>query len=138
VTSASRGHGNQFSVCVDGDMIDVPGENGIGIVVIDYRTRGVSSKNMYDTSHELSESHHLVKAIDGIKDGNYVIMGVKGEGAKKLSNELIKAISSLGSEEIGKLEYGDSWAMITRKGCPTSTREARQHEAVTLQRTDIF
>jgi hypothetical protein len=79
-----------------------------------------------------------MKLIDGIKDGNYIVMGIKGEGAKKLTNDAKNAIANLGSEDIYKLEYRDSWAMVVRKGNVKSIREARQHEAVTLTRTDDF
>lgn len=139
VESASLNHGNEFVASVDEIMIDVPGERGIGIVVIDYHTRTVSYKNMFDTSQESGESEHLVKLLHRIKDGCYVIMGVKGDGARKLTKEARNEIENLGSDEIHKLEYGDSWAMIVRKGNTTSIREARDHKhAVTLNRTDDF
>jgi len=138
VTSASREHGDQFSVCVDGQMIDVPGERGIGIVVVDYHTRNVSYKNMFDTSQSTTESQQLVKMMSRIRDGFYIVMGVKGEGAKMLSQEARREIAELGSNEIGKLECGDSWAMIVRKGLPSSVREARQRNAINIQRSDDF
>jgi len=139
VTSASANSGDQFSVAVDGQMIDVPGDRGIGIVVIDYHTRNVAYKHMYDTSQEKEESDKLVKLLDRTKDGCYIIMGVKGDGARKLTKEAKNAISNvLGSNEIRKLEYQDSWALIARKGDIKSIREARQPQAVTLQRTDDF
>jgi len=119
-------------------MIDVPGERGIGIVVVDYHTRTVSYKHMYDTSENSAESEKSVKLIDRIKDGSYIVMGVKDEAARQLSTDAKKAIANLGSEEINKLEYRDSWAMIVRKGNVKSIREARQHYPVTLQRTDAF
>jgi len=138
VTSASREHGDQFTACVDGELIDVDGERGIAIVVVDYHTRKVSFKHLFDTSQGKDESEQLVKLLHRVKDGNYIIMGVKGEGARKLSNEAKDAVASLGSEEIQNLKIGDSWAMIMRKGEPSSVREARQPQLITIQRTDTF
>jgi hypothetical protein len=85
------------------------------------------------------EAGNLVKLLDRTKDGSYVIMGVKGDGARKLTNEARNAIADMfGSSEIRKLEYNESWAMIARKGNIKSIREAREPQAVTLQRTDDF
>jgi len=138
VTSANHKHGNQFSVILDGEMVEVEGDRGIGIVVVDYNTRNVCSKHMFDTSQQTTESDKLAKTIERIKDGDYVIMGVKGDGARKLTNELKTAIANLGSDEIYNLNYEDSWAMIVRKDYPKSIRETRQLEAVTIKRTDDF
>ena len=138
VTSANHKHGDRFSVAVDGGLIDVPGERGVGLVVVDYHTRNVSYKHIFDTSQETAESDKLAKAIERIKDGDYVIMGIKGDGSRKLTNDAKFAISNLGSDEIYKLGFEDSWAMIVRKGESHLVREAREHNAVTLQRSDDF
>ena len=139
VTSASKEHGDQFSVCVDGEMIEIEeGEIGIGIVVVDPRTRKVSYKHLFDTHHEESESENLIKTINRIKDGAYYVIGVKGEGAKRLTNQAKDSISKLGSHEINKLECGESWAMIGKKGDTHTIREARQVESVTILRSDHF
>jgi len=65
-------------------------------------------------------------------------MGIKGDGSRKLTNEARNCISNLGSEQIYKVGFEDSWAMISRKGDPYSIREAREHNSVTLTRSDAF
>lgn len=85
------------------------------------------------------EADKLAKLLERTKDGSYVIMGVKGDGARKLTNGARNTIANMfGSKEILKLEYNESWAMIARKGNIKSIREAREPQAVTLQRTDDF
>jgi len=118
VTSASMECGNKFTVNCEGNAIEVPGERGIGIVVIDKDSKKPSINKMFDTYTDPANCTQLLNTLEKVKDGSYVIMGVKEEASRCLTPNLKQCISIMGSTEINRLSYRDSWAMAVKKGSP--------------------
>jgi len=133
VSSASCELGNHFKVILDGKEVKVEGERGIGLVVVEKGTRRVTFARMFDTYLDPNESSKLNSILFQVKPGNLIIMGIKDEGSRSLSVDLINTISMLGSKLIHQLGYRDSWAFVVRKGKPESAREVKDsHQAVEL------
>jgi len=125
VGSASGDHGNYFKVSVDGHPINAPGERGIGLVVVEKGTRKVLFSRIFDTHLDPNECVKLHSIIQDVKPGNFIVIGVKDEGSRSLSLDLIQSITLLGSKYIQSLTPLDSWAFIVRKGKPHSAQEAK-------------
>jgi len=134
VHSGGYDHGNTLTITVDGHHIELNGNRGIGVVIVEKGTRHINHKKFYDTYQDASESTKLANLIHQVKQGNIIVMGIKDEGSHSLSDEAKSAIASLGSHEIHHLGYRDSWALIARKGKPGNATEVRAHHAVDLER----
>jgi len=130
IGSASHDYGNYFKVTVDGQEINIPGERGIGLVIVEKGTRRINFARMFDTHLDPNESSKLNSILYQTQPGNLLIMGVKDEGSRSLTLDLIQTLSSLGSKEIHQLGYRDSWIFVARKGKPQNAREIRESNQV--------
>jgi len=126
VSSASYEHGNYFKVTVDGQQISIPGERGIGIVIVEKGTRKINYTRMFDTYLDSNECNKLNSVLMQVRPGNLIILGVKDDGSRSLTLELTQTISALGSKLINQLGYRDSWAFAARKGKPQTAKEAKE------------
>ena len=134
VTSASSEYGNTFRVTSDGQTVDVSGERGIGLVVFEKDGKNPTTKKMFDCS-DSSDCSSFCSAMEKIKDGSYVIMGIKGDVSKNLTSDCKRCITNLGSTEISRLSNKDSWAMMIKKGSPHTLLEYRKQDVVTFNQT---
>ena len=139
VTSSPKNLGNNFAVTIDGEKIEVEGERGIGLIVVERGSRIPKINKIFDTTSQNStETSFLLSLIGKIKNGSIVIMGSKDGGGKNISEELKHVISLLGSMEISRLSEHDGWAMITKKGSPLLFYEDRHSsDLVVLSRSDL-
>jgi len=134
VSSGAHDHGNYFRVVMDGENINVPGERGIGLVIVEKGTRKIAMARMFDTELDPMESAKLNTILLDAKPGALMIVGVKGDGSRCLSLDLIQTLTLLGSKHIQDLGYQESWAFVVRKGKPHAAREMKNaNQAVVLK-----
>ena len=131
VSSASCEQGNYFRVTIDGKEVKMGGggERGIGLVIVEKGTRKVNFARMFDTSLDPNECAKLNTILLQAIPGNLIILGVKDDGSRSLTLDLIQTITSLGSKYINQLSYRDSWAFVARKGKPHSAREVKDDKS---------
>ena len=132
VTSAGHDCGNKFSVTWDGQPIEILGKRGIGLVVFEKDCKVPSVCRLFDTFLDPYNCVNLCKALEKVRDGSVIVMGVKDEGSRCLTPELIEIISKLGSCEFKRLGHRESWAMIVKKGQPNTVHETRKKDIVNL------
>jgi len=125
VSSAGHDHGNYLHVEIDGQTIGVPGERGIGLVILEKGTRQMNFCQMFDTYLDPNECTKLNSILFNAKPGNILILGVKDDGSRSLNLDLIQTLTTLGSKQIQQLGFRDSWAFVVRKGKPNSAKEAK-------------
>ena len=135
VTSASHECGNKFTVALDGNVVEVPGERGIGLVVFEKETKKANFVKMFDTYADPSNCSKMCEALEQVKNGSIIVMGAKGEASRCLTPELKNCISILGSTEINRLGYRDSWAMMVKKGSPHTCQESRGNSEICVNHT---
>jgi len=128
IKSGSYEYGNYFSVIVDGQQINIQGERGIGLVIVEKGTRRVTYSRMFDTYLDPNESAKLNSILYETPTGNLLILGVKDDGSRSLTLDVIQTLSSLGSKLINQLGFRDSWAFAVRKGKPETAKEVKESQ----------
>ena len=120
--SAGSNDGNFAGIYIKGENVISPGR-GHNIAILDPRTGTLLEKRKYDLYGNAEAVGDLVKFLDSIQSGYYVIVVLKDEGSF-VSSDLIRAYESLGSVFCRSVKFRDSWALIGVKGA--SPGEARE------------
>ncbi len=91
---------------------------GYNLAVIDPRKGEVIDKAGFDTGDNESESQALVHFIAQVPEGAIVVVAVKEDGARSLTDQAVEALRSLGGEADLRGTEGFSHALIGVKGAP--------------------
>lgn len=108
--------GDKCSIVMNGRQVAKNGA-GMNIVTINRDTADVESRS-YNTgsSGDSSEATALAQYIDAQRAGTMVVACVRGDGSAKLSANAKRAIQKIGSTQITKLGFGQSFVIIGVKG----------------------
>ena len=137
ITSGTMNEGT-FSISLEGTNMDIQGNQGLGLVVFDrMKDQGFtcpSIKKIFECSSK-AQCTTICNTLENLKNGSLIIIGLKGDCSKMLTDELKKTISTLGSTEINRLQHKDAWAMMVMKGSPQTFYEVRNSSIVTFSRS---
>jgi hypothetical protein len=89
---------------------------GMGIVVFDNITLDIDTSAYYVLFNNPTNMTALVNFINSIPAGKIVAIGVATDAANNITPALKDAIKTLGSTMIDTLTFGESWALIGKKG----------------------
>ncbi|KAK6633881.1 hypothetical protein RUM44_004488 [Polyplax serrata] len=107
------------SLCINGKHLMKPLVNGdgrgINAAVMESKYFQVLSFRNFDT-YLSNKSSEILNWLDGISDGDIVVMFTHDEAASKLDGETKSLINELGSGKIQNLQYRSQWYMISQKG----------------------
>jgi len=120
--SAGSNDGNFAGIYINGENVISP-SRGHNVAILDPRTGTILEKRKYDLYGNAEAVGDLVKFLDSIQSGYYVVVVLKDEGSF-VSSDLIRAYESLGSVFCRSVKFRDSWALIGVKG--VSPGEARE------------
>ena len=100
-------------------------ERGLHIVVFDERCGTVLRVEIYIIPYEgdESESDDLMELMDSENNhyGTIVAIAAKEQEMDRLSESATRACEAIGSEMIRRVSYGESWAIVGRKGAAKHT-----------------
>ncbi|MBN1465600.1 hypothetical protein JXA02_07570, partial [candidate division KSB1 bacterium] len=118
----------------------VPTGRGFNMVVLHQNTGAIEKSGHFDTYADVNASAELVRFVEAIPDGRYVLAAVSDEGRSNLTEAAFQALETLGSAKIRNLGYRDMWAIIGRKGAPRGSvvegwESAQANGAVVLKDT---
>nr|XP_015196913.1 PREDICTED: protein FAM3B isoform X1 [Lepisosteus oculatus] len=117
---ASGGGIQKFpKICFEDEIITGKGKDGTGrgmnIVAID----AASGKRIASRHFDMwvgENSGAMVKFIQEIPTGSFILMATFDEGSTKLTEEAKKEIEKLGSTEIRNIGFRSSWVFVGAKG----------------------
>ena len=128
VSTSSAGFldGNNAMIVVNGVPVQ-HNDRGMNLVVIDPLLGVITDGGNFDTHLSHQESEELASFIEGVKEDAIVVVAAKDEASVALTGHAKKALESIGSDQIGHLQYRDSWCIIGQKGAePGSAMELHQ------------
>jgi len=91
-------------------------QRGLNVVALDAATHKVIMNNAYDTYGDKLASDKFVEDFKNLPHASVILVGVKDEASKLLSNEVKEIFIKMGSKEINLLVTRESWAFIGVKG----------------------
>jgi hypothetical protein len=115
VESAAALDGNHALFYLENDLL-YSGTRGISVVVLDSQNGEVIEKKTFDTFASAEQADSLAALLNALPDGALVLAGVRDDGANSVTSAAIQALQSIGSQEIDKLQYRQSWSFIAQKG----------------------
>ncbi len=120
--SAGANDGNFAGIYINGENVITP-SRGHNIALLDPRTGMVLEKRKFDLYGNAEAVGDLIRYLDSIQSGYYVVVVLKDEGSF-VSSDLVRAYESLGSVFCRNVKFRDSWALIGIKASPPgSARE---------------
>ncbi|MCK5739687.1 hypothetical protein KAH55_10910, partial [bacterium] len=121
VESAGHSAGYFARIILNGETVTFPGKRGINIAIISPDDGTLMETAAFDTYKSTAEADSLARRIAQLDTGTIVIAAVRDDAASNLNTAAIQALENLGSVEISRLQFRDSWAIIGRKGAPAGT-----------------
>jgi len=105
------------SIEVNGTNLIAPifGE-GHNVLVLDTNSYSLLSQRRFDISNTPDESDSLTMYITNLSTGVVVVDVLIGDGSNNLKQTTRDALKTIGSSQIDKVSFKDSWAIIGRKG----------------------
>lgn len=123
------------SLCINGKHLMKPLVNGdgrgINAAVMESKYFQVLSFRNFDT-YLSNKSSEILNWLDGISDGDIVVMFTHDEAASKLDGETKSLINELGSGKIQNLQYRSQWYMISQKGTKGTFHQPEDWQATTI------
>ncbi len=113
--SAGFNDGNTSLLSVNGHVV---GKNrrGHNIAVLDNRTLQVISTGSFDTYVSQDSANAMADYLDALPDSSIVLVAVKDEGSRSMTERAYLSLESLGSQQARLVSFRDSWAMMGKKG----------------------
>ncbi len=112
--SAGLNDGNVARIVVNGKDRSL-NLRGLNIVRLDAQGEYVES-TAYDTYGATDAADSMVRYLERLTSGEILIISIKDEASAQLTSKARAALEALGSEDIGQLDYQDSWGMICLVG----------------------
>jgi len=119
-TSAASEVGDFAHIYVDGVETSL-NQRGYNIVVINRNTGSVEARAAFDTFKSADESARLAQFINAIPPERVVIVAVRDEAARNLTEEAVNALRSLGATQDLRGKFRWSHAIIGIKGARPGT-----------------
>lgn len=117
VRSAGVENGDAAEFVVDGKPIDFEVGSGVNVIAMAPQSRVLLLQKTYDTMKDADgQSKQLVSDIDGLPNGTFVMVAVKGSGAEELSSEAWQALQDCGSKIKGGGHWHKGYALMGTKG----------------------
>jgi len=92
-------------------------KRGINVVALNGADHKIILNGVYNTSNrKKNESDRLVKDLSSLPEGTVIIAAVRDDGARNLKHSAKKVFMAMGSQDIKKLGYKQSWGFIGVKG----------------------
>ena len=117
VESAGYNDGNFARILVNSQPV-LEQHRGHNLVVIDPHTGQILATRTFDTYRSPDEANAMADFINGFDDGTYVLIGIKDEGSRNMTEAAYQALESIGSKLCRQVGFRDSWAIIGIKGAP--------------------
>jgi hypothetical protein len=142
ISSAGFEDGDRCQILVRGTPVVERGGRGLNVVALDPRTGQVLAARTFDTHRDTTQATALADFIHSLPESCVVLAGIRDEGTAGMTERAYRALESLGSAQIRRLGYRDSWCLIGRKGSsPGSALEAwslRGHGPAELRTFVLF
>lgn len=116
VISAGFEDGNSIGMSVGYERLDLSWHRGHNLVVLDQNTGQILAIRFFDTFRSSEEADSMAAFIRTLPEGRIVLVGIKDEGSRMMTEAAYRALESLGSQFAREVGYRDSWAMIGCKG----------------------
>ena len=120
VESAGLDDGN-FTIISVNSIPVLEQHRGHNIVVIIPNTGHILTTKTFDTYDSQEDANTMAEFINELEAGTYVLIGIKDEGSKSMTEIAYQALESIGSKLCRNVNYRDSWAIIGIKGAPTGS-----------------
>jgi hypothetical protein len=95
---------------------------GLNVAVLDQTTGSLLEFKSYDTNDSSAEADSFARAIEDLPIGRFVLVGVRDDAQRSLTDRARRACQLIGSARIYDLQYRYSWALIGQKGAAPGTR----------------
>lgn len=103
-------------------IIDMMGEplmttgRGYNVVVMDRKTARVVTTRRFDVYGDATAATDMAQLLNSLTSGELVLMAVSDDGAINMNETAFAALEALGSTQIRKMQFRDSWAFISFRG----------------------
>jgi hypothetical protein len=96
-------------------------QRGYNLVVVDESSGTVVDQARFDTYGSTAEAEAMATYINALPPGRIVLVGIRDEASRNMTENAYLALESLGSLEARNVGYRDSHALIGRKGAIPGT-----------------
>jgi len=117
VRSAGFDDGNYVRITVNGKPV-IRQRRGHNVAVFDHISGKLIRTGNFDTYRSYKEADQMAEFIEAVGEGDFVLVGIKDEGSRCMTERAYQALESIGSKLCREVEIRDSWAIIGRKGAP--------------------